>query len=418
MKQDATSLFQARKKRVDDAIALRVPDRVPVWFGDFGYFPAKYSGFTCEEAMFEPEKQFAAYHKTLNDFAPDIFFGPGQSIRAPGSAFEVTQSRLLKLPGRGASPHHSHQAVELESMKAEEYDEFLDDPLEFALRRYLPRIYGAMKPLESLPQLHGLLFGYGSVVASSFFAQPEIAQAFETFYKAGCMVRDYQSAAATFTDEAMAAGFPQMFVVGASAPFDIISDHLRGIRGTMTDMYRRPEKLLAAIDKLTPRIIATAIAAAKASGNAGVFMALHRGASGFMSVKQFETFYWPSLKKVILALIEAGLMPCPFFEGDYTSRLEHLAALPKGRVLGMFDTTDPARAKEFLGGTMCIAGMMPLSVLQFGTPEEVKAQAKQLIDIVGKDGGYIMGPKSIMDEAKPELVRVWIQFTKEYGRYS
>jgi hypothetical protein len=30
----------------------------------------------------------------------------------------------------------------------------------------------------------------------------------------------------------------------------------------------------------------------------------------------------------------------PFFEGIYTSRLESLAELPKGKVLGIFDNTD------------------------------------------------------------------------------
>jgi len=417
MKEDASELLGERKRRIDDAIALKVPDRVPVWLGDCGYFPAKYSGFSCEEVMFEPEKQFAASRKVFQDFCPDTFFGPGQSIRAPGGAFEVTDCKSLKLPGRGASPHHSHQAVELESMKAEEYDEFLDDPVEFALRKFMPRIYGAMAPLAELPPLHGLLFGYGGVAMSSLFARPDIVRAFEAFYKAGCLMRDHQAASSAFTQEAAQAGFPQLFAVGAYAPFDVISDHLRGIRGTMTDMFRRPEKLLAAIDKLTPRIISTAIAAARASGNPGVFMALHRGAAGFMSVKQFETFYWPSLKKIILALVDAGLTPCPFFEGDYGSRLEHLAGLPAGKILGMFDNTDPERAKEYLGGRMCMAGFMPLSILQFGSPDEVRAHAKRLIDVVGKDGGFIMGPKSIMDEATPELVRVWIEFTKEYGTY-
>ena len=100
-----------------------------------------------------------------------------------------------------------------------------------------------------------------------------------------------------------------------------------------------------------------------------------------MSLKQFETFYWPSLKKMIVTMIDEGLTPCPFFEGDYTSRLEYLAELPKGKILGLFDSTDPAKAKEILGETMCISGMMPLSLLQTGTPESIKEYAKKLIDV-------------------------------------
>ena len=190
------------------------------------------------------------------------------------------------------------------------------------------------------------------------------------------------------------------------------------MRGLMLDMYRQPDNVLAAIDKLTPMMTDLAVTNARTSGNPGVFIPLHRGAHGFMSLKQFETFYWPSLKKMILAMINEGLTPCPFFEGDYTSRLEYLADLPKGKVLGLFDSSDPVRTKDILGDTMCISGMMPLSLLQTGSPDDIKACAKRLIDVVGKNGGYIMGPRSAMDECDPERVKLWVDFTKEYGVYS
>ena len=136
-----------------------------------------------------------------------------------------------------------------------------------------------------------------------------------------------------------------------------------------------------------------------------------------MSLKHFETFYWPSLKKLMLALIDKGLIPCPFFEGDYTSRLEYLTELPKGKVIGQFDTTDPVKAKEIVGDTMCIAGMMPLSLLQMGTPDSIKKYTKTLIDVVGKGGGFIMGPRAFMDECDPERVKIWVDYTKQYGVY-
>ena len=94
-----------------------------------------------------------------------------------------------------------------------------------------------------------------------------------------------------------------------------------------------------------------------------------------------------------------------------------MADLPKGKILGFFDSTDIYKAKEIIGKTMCMSGFMPLSLLQTGTPEKVKDYAKKLIDVVGKDGGFIMGPKSAMDEANPELVKVWFDFTKDYGVY-
>jgi hypothetical protein len=59
------------------------------------------------------------------------------------------------------------------------------------------------------------------------------------------------------------------------------------------------------------------------------------------------------LKKVIVALVDKGWTPCPFFEGIWDQRLEYLLQLPEGRVLCRFAQTDAAKAKEALGGRLC-----------------------------------------------------------------
>jgi uroporphyrinogen-III decarboxylase len=185
----------------------------------------------------------------------------------------------------------------------------------------------------------------------------------------------------------------------------------------MLDMFRQPDRLIKACEKLLPILLGMAVATAKVSGNPRVFIPLHRGAEGFMSLKQFETFYWPTLKRLLLGLIDAGLTPCPFFEGDYTSRLNYLLELPRGRVLGYFDTSDITRVKEILGNHLCIMGNVPCSLLQTGSPQNVKDYCKKLIDVVGKGGGFIMAPRSAIDEVKPENLKAMIDFTKEYGVY-
>ncbi len=85
--------------------------------------------------------------------------------------------------------------------------------------------------------------------------------------------------------------------------------------------------------------------------------------------------------------------------------------------MGLFDTTDISKAKEVLGDIMCIAGNMPASLLQSGTPEKVREYTKMLIDVAGKGGGFIMSSRTVLDEANPELVEVWADFTREYGVY-
>jgi uroporphyrinogen-III decarboxylase len=118
-----------------------------------------------------------------------------------------------------------------------------------------------------------------------------------------------------------------------------------------------------------------------------------------------------------MTLVEGGCTPCIFFEGDSTSRLEHLLQFPKGKVLVRLDSSDIFKAKEILKNHLCIEGNVPCSLLQYGSLQEVKDYCKKIIDIVGKDGGFILGPRSSTDEVKPENLKTMIDFTKEYGRY-
>jgi uroporphyrinogen-III decarboxylase len=49
--------------------------------------------------------------------------------------------------------------------------------------------------------------------------------------------------------------------------------------------------------------------------------------------------------------------------------------------------------------------------------QEVKDYCKKLIDVVGRDGGFIMDAGAIIDEAKPENIKAMTDFTKKYGVY-
>ena len=76
---------------------------------------------------------------------------------AIGPTLEVLDYKQLKWPGHGIAPNLSYQYVEGEYMKADEYDALLDDPSDFALRTYMPRIFGTLQPLGMLPPLSAML---------------------------------------------------------------------------------------------------------------------------------------------------------------------------------------------------------------------------------------------------------------------
>jgi len=149
-----------------------------------------------------------------------------------------------------------------------------------------------------------------------------------------------------------------------------------------------------------------------------VFMPLHKGLDGFMSLDQFKIFYWPTLKRMMLTLIDAGFTPCPLWEGNCTSRLETISDMPKGKAVYWFEQTDIFKAKEILGDRICLRGNVPASILNVGEPKQVKDYCKRLIEVVGKGGGFILdGAIGIPDDAKPENVMAMVEAVHEYGVY-
>lgn len=416
MAKTSEELYGEREKRVLDAIALKVPDRVPIVVL-FGFFPVKYAGLTVEEAMYDPEKLFDAQLKALLEFAPDMDQAPF-AIRSLGPTLEALDFRQLKWPGHGVAKDHTYQFVEGEYMTADEYDHFLLDPSDFMVRKYWPRVCGKLKGFEKLAPLHGIITYYmGFNLGIAPFSLPEVAEAFAAMQKAGEEAVRIAAYSRRYAEKAKEEGFPMQTGAFTQAPFDTLGDFFRGTKGLMLDMYRRPDKVVKACEKLLPIMFETAINATRASGNPRVFIPIHKGLDGFMSEDQFKRFFWPTLRELMITLIEAGCNPCPLWEGDCTSRLPVIRDIPPGKACYAFEATDMVKAKEILGETVCIRGNVPLSIVATGTPDDVISYCKNLIDKAGRDGGFIMDTSTGLDDAKPENVKAMFDFTREYGVY-
>jgi uroporphyrinogen-III decarboxylase len=409
-------LRREREERITDAIHLKIPDRVPVSC-ELGFFVAKYAGIPCSAAYYDCDAWLAAYRKTLEDFRPDMAF---TREFTPGKALEYLDPKFMKWPGYGLKDDVGFQAIEIESLQEGEWDLFLTSPADFLIRHHLPRINGSLVCLSKLPELGGTSWmePWAAQNLAVFVTEPEVEAAIHNLQKAGREIRKWLSKAEEFNRLLMEYGMPQLYQGGILPPFDVISHGVRGMKGTMLDMYRHPDKLLEACEFLLEKSLKLPLPKPNEYGNLRMFMTNTRGSDDFMSMKQFKTFYWPTFQKLVQTLIDRGATPCIFFEGNFTSRLEYLLEFPKGKMLARFDTTDIFRAKEILKDHCCIEGNIPSTLLQMGSVQDVKDYCKKLIDVVGKDGGYIMGPRSSTDEVKPENLKAMIEFTKEYGKYS
>src|SRR3989304_2607228 len=96
--------YKERTRRIADAILLKKPDRVPL-MPMWEFFYAKYAGYSCRDVMYNATIAEASVVKTITD------------------------------------------------LKANEYEALLNDPSDFMLRSYLPRVSGNLNALATVTPL-------------------------------------------------------------------------------------------------------------------------------------------------------------------------------------------------------------------------------------------------------------------------
>ncbi len=398
--KSGAELFAEREKRLADNVKLIETDHVPFAYGS-RFWPAKLAGITFQEFMYDTDKALDATRQAVRLLQPDCM---SATVYSFGEVMETFDYKPMLWPGHGADPNVTFQYIDQEFMSAAEYDEYLFDPTGFYMRKYLPRIAGAYEGLGLLPDFPTQV-EWGVISGLRPFANPKLQEDMKRLFKAGEQVDAIMGKIGAFAGEMAEEGFPLAAGGFCKAPYDHFVDSMRGSKGGMLDMFRNKDKLIAAIEKAGAFIIRGVVEGARAIGCPYIFIPLHWGLDGFMSPDQFKTYYWPYLRKIILYFIEHDLIPVVLWEGDCTTRLEMIGDIPKGKAVYWFEATDLVLAKQVLGDTVCLRGNVPGSLLNTGTEQEVDDYCRNLVEKVGKGGGFIMdGAASIPDEAKTENV--------------
>lgn len=410
-------LFQERLNRVETAIHLGEPDKVPVFTFFSSYIQRAYGSnyaniFYDFEAAGEAAVKFHQDHPQL-----DIALTPQFTS---GKANEIAGSTMIDWPGRPGtkvSPFSSHQVIERELMMQEEYPEMLNDFSGFMIRKYVPRAYSNLKGMAGLNLTPTIVLSTGML---SPYYSPEAQDTFQKLAQIGA--EDAKAAAATTKYNNILAdmGFPPMMTGASEAPYDILGDYFRGTMGIFEDMidpdmadyveqacYMFAEQQIQSLQYF--RFIDMPVKR--------VFFPLHKAMDGFMSDAQYERFYWKPLKKIILALIDMGVTPYIYTEGPYRTRLHHLADVPKGKVFYHFEDVDMAEAKRVLGNTAAICGNLSISRMEFGKKEDIAEDVKRLLDVCAPGGGYLFDFNGSLENCKPENMEIMFETLDKYGKY-
>ncbi|MGI9952352.1 uroporphyrinogen decarboxylase family protein [Moorellaceae bacterium AZ2] len=384
-------LFQERFKRYSVALECGKPDKVPVVF-PLGEWVIKYSDITLQEAYYDVDKSTAIIDGVLKDLDCDVMFGSVNLWWPP--MFDAIGCKLYKFPGIYFEADTGFQYVEEEYMKAEEYDEFIANPTQWLATKYLPRI-------------------------SEEFAEPGSYRATVALIKGAAAFAMHNAKSAQIGEKwSKEFGIVPYGTGMTKAPFDTLGDALRGTKGILLDLRRRPDKVRAACEAIVPHNIAFGMITAAGDTSLPCFAPLHKGAYPFLSLEHWDKYYWPSWKAVIEGLWALGKRTFFFAEGDWTPYLERIAELPDKSIVFCIDLTDAQKAKKVLGGRFCLYGGVPTTLLTYGTPQEVKDCVKRAIDELACDGGFVLAAGGVvMGDAKRENIEAMLEAAREYGAY-
>lgn len=409
---EAKEKYQERVNRLIKVIKMEEPDRIPLNQAP-GAFPAYYRGGNLKEHMYDLDKMRSDFIKFHQDFDMDFAMAP---LTWPGKLFDILDFKLMRWPGHGVPDDGSFfQYVEGVYMKEDEYDELLYNTNDFFLRKILPRIAGTLEPLQYLATFDPSFFVPAGFVAP--FGRPDVQDTFQQLPKAAEVFYEWAAVIGDTLQKIYGLGFPTWGASLSLTAYDMIADFLRGTRGIMLDIYQNTDKLLEAIDKFTPMTIELGLRNAETDICPVIFLPLHKGADTWMSNEQFEKFYWPCLRKLMMGLYEEGLVPFPLAEASYNNRLEIIADVPYASSIWWFEQIDIKRAKEIVGKNTCIAGGIPASLLSAGTKQEIEDCVKQLVKDCGKGGGFMASVTASVEQAIPDNLHALMDAVKKYGSY-
>ncbi len=401
MTKEMEALYDERLNRYVTALGNEKPDKVPIR-PFVAEFTARHAGFTCQEVTHDFDKAFAAARRCAADFDWDAVVANMVYVWTG-----LTQAMGLKyygIPGIDIPPDVGFQYREPDEecafMKADEYDQLIEDPTAYLYNVWLPRVSAdiSIAPVSAQAAFHSNL----------------------ALVKGGMAMLRYFQAFGPQNDLLRTESGTVSAIAGIlKSPFDIIGDKLRGYIGLTVDMAKQPEKVLKACEALMPHLYSVAVSSADPNSRVPIGFWMHRGCIPFVSAGQFESHYWPTTKPIVEELWKNGHQTLFYAEGDWKHHLDSFAELPDRSIVYHVDQGDIFEVHEKLGHRFCLSGGIPNFLLAYRSPDDVRACCRKVIDGVARDGGYIMDACAIMqNDTKTENLRALTDFTREYGVYS
>lgn len=383
---DVKTLEMERQQIFIDLFRGNVPSRIPIKNPLSFEAIVEYSNMNLAEVYWDITRAEEAFDKVCQEFISDVL--PGSNTQRSPSFYQLLGSKSFVMASNGVMQHPN-----VEGMMPEDYDEFIVSPYDCIIEKILPRLYTELAAedtnLKALTMAKAMR-AYGDEMETLGVLAAKLKAKY-----------GYASIASSQTE----------------APYDFLADCFRSFTGISKDIRRIPDKVVAACEAATPLLIKKG----KLTVSTDLKMTLiplHM--APYMHLKDFEKFYWPTLKNLVEALSNMGINVLLFLENDWMRYLDYLYELPGNTIL-RFEYGDPKIVKDKLGKKHIISGFYPISLLHEGTKEQCIDKAKELLDVLAPGGNYWFDfDKSALDLHGNivENLKAVLQYVYENGRYS
>ncbi|ADK15119.1 MULTISPECIES: uroporphyrinogen decarboxylase family protein [Clostridium] len=363
----AEELYSERLNRIKVAITLQKNDRPPFSMNSSA-FCVKYAGGKLSDMVTNVEYGNSLILKAVKSLGVvDCIQGGADFPPMMGTVYLSP----TKLPGRELPCDTLWQIDEKGLMTEEDYDTIIDK-------------------------------GW------NYFSQKFIKERLGNLYKD---IEYFMPIAPKLNKKIVDEGYPILTEAVALPPFETISG-ARSISKFMRDLYRMPDKVQAALDVILEDTLESLRQQIREVKPLTVFVGAARAAGDFLSLKLFDRFMWPYLKKIVEVVVDEGSFAYLHLDMCWDRFLDYFLELPKAKCIFSPDsTTDIFKAKKVLDGHMCIMGDVSPSLLTLGTPDDVHAYCMRLMKEIGPDGFIMAAGCMLPANAKVENVKAMLSAT-------
>ena len=375
---DKKKLYNQRLERIEKAINLEPVDRIPIIYAGIATVPRQ-MGVTVADFLSDQDR---AMELTIEYM--DKLNGVDGANSIPSTIIDVELTLLwnnrILMPGRELPDDSIWQAEEKEVMSVEDYDTIINEGFQKFQNYHLPKVIDMAVLQEAVTKM------------------PEISRKIFSAY--------------------IDHGYVPMTCAVSTIPFEMLCG-ARSMTQFYMDLYRRPDKVKAAMDAMIHDLIEMTLTIAETSGINRIWLGGWRTASALIAPNLWDRFVFPYFKQMTWALAEKNIVSVLHFDQDWTRDLKRLLAFPpKKCILNIDGMTDIRKAKEILGNHMAIMGDIPSALLKAGSPDAVYNYARDLIRDIGPTGFFLAPGCEAPIDAKAENMAAYVAAGRDFGVHS